>query len=78
MAGLLNRGSPEAPSLYPLESDREYLSTPKRGFDPLVTIKHLLACCLLAPSTPIPVSTSELNKKVRRWFVDSLCTILTF
>jgi len=50
------------PSMPQVQAER--IRTPsKTRADPDLTIKHLLACCLLAPGTSIPVDTLGLHAK---------------
>lgn len=66
MAQLLRREPADLPTFEAPEPERkiprlDIASTP----DPKMTIKHLLACCLLAPGTFIPVDTIGLHSKAK-------------
>ena len=65
MAQLHNKGARQELSTpsFPEPDGREPPPT-KAPSDPNMTIKRLLACCLLAPSTSIPVDTLGLHSKV--------------
>lgn len=67
MAQLLRRDSDTIPpSVEPRSDDYQQTTATKSGGggDPRLIIKHLLACCLLAPGTIIPVDTLGLHHKV--------------